>query len=263
MLISKLDKQFKKAKPILKDIANIAKESPQKGEDGAAHIVNLGSSVQYCYYTLLVDSFLKGEKGKVVDWGGQYGHVTSLLRTEGYDAENYLLSPPPNFEKFQKKLKFPFKIGSPLERTKLPYEDNSVLAVCSSGVLEHVRERGTTEISSLSEIFRIVKPGGYLFIWNLPHIRGFPEIIKGFIGKWHHPYIYTKKCIVQLLESSGFEVIFCDSHEFLPIGARKLLTTIGVPPWLTFEFDYFLSKIPPFSFFRQHITVVCRKDLVK
>jgi hypothetical protein len=110
-VIFKLRKQFYKSEPILQEIAELAKECRQTGEDGAAHIVSLGSSVQYCYYTVLVNSFLNSEKGLIIDWGGQYGHVTTLLRNEGYDAECYFLTPPPNFEKFQHKFRFPFKIG--------------------------------------------------------------------------------------------------------------------------------------------------------
>jgi hypothetical protein len=47
------------------------------------------------------------------------------------------------------------------------------------------------------------------------------------------------------LGSHSKSVVFYDSHEFLPIGARKLATIIGIPSWLIFEIDYLLSKIPP------------------
>ncbi len=259
MLIFKLKKQFYKSRPILQEIAELAKECPQRVEEGAAHFVSLGSSVQYVYYNILVDYFLNKRIGLIVDWGGQYGHVTILLQNEGYDAECYFLAPPPNFEIFQERFRFPFRYGSTMERVKLPYQDNSALAVVSSGVLEHVREYGTSESESLTEIFRVIKPGGYLFIWNLPRVGGFPEVMKRLIGRWYHPFKYTKNSITQLVKSAGFEIVFYDSHEFSPIGIRKLAEKIGIPPWLSFEIDFILSKTPPFSFFRQHITIICKK----
>lgn len=199
----------------------------------------------------------------VVDWGGQYGHVTLLLRNEGYNAECYFLTPPLNFGMFQEKFNFPFKIGSPKERVKLPYEDNSALAVISSGVLEHVREAGIEESESLAEIYRIFHPDGYLFIWNFPRVGGFPEVIKRLMGRWYHPFKYTRKSIIQLLKSAGFEIVFYQSNEFFPIGIRKLAEKIGVPPWLSFKIDFILSKIPPFSLMRQHITIVFRKPKIE
>ena len=259
MLIFKLCRQFNKAKPTLQQIAALAGHCPQRVEEGAAHLVSLGSSVQYCYYTLLVDAFLGGKGGMVVDWGGQYGHVTTLLQNEGYQAECYFLRPPANFDTFQRTFKFPYTCGCPSEKTKLPYKNDSALAVISSGVLEHVRESGTTETESLNEIFRIIKPGGYLFVWNLPREAGFPELIKRLIGKWHHPFKYTLTTAKQLLRTAGFEVVFSDSHEFLPIGARRIAVKMAIPPWLIFELDYLLSKIPPFSLLSQHITIVARK----
>jgi len=262
MLIYKLRKQFRKAKPTLQAMAALARQCPQRVEEGATHLVSLGSSVQYCYYTILVDDFLKKRQGLVVDWGGQYGHVTSLLREEGYQAECYFLSPPANFREFQRTFKFPYTCGSPGDRTKLPYPDNSALAVISSGVLEHVPEGGTKEGDSLREIFRVIEPGGFLFVWNLPRVMGFPELIKRLLGKWHHPCKYTRRRAEQLLRKTGFEVVFSDCHEFLPIGARRMASALGVPPWLIFELDYLLSKVPPLCLFRQHITMVGRKPLL-
>jgi len=261
MLICKLRKQFQTAESTLRAIAALAKQCPQRVEEGATHLVSLGSSVQYCYYTILVDDFLKRRKGLVIDWGGQYGHVTTLLRKEGYEAECYSLSPPANFGEFRRTFEFPYTCGCPAERTKLPYPDDSALAVISSGVLEHVREGGTDEADSLQEIFRVIEPGGFLFVWNLPRVLGFPELIKRLRGRWHHPYKYTRRSAERLLQRAGFEVVFSDCHEFLPIGARALATKVGIPPWLIFELDYLLSKVPPLSFFRQHITLVGRKPL--
>lgn len=261
MPICKLRRQFRKAKPTLRVMAALARQCPQRVEDGAAHLVSLGSSVQYCHYTILVREFLRKKQGLIVDWGGQYGHVTSLLREEGYQAECYFLSPPADFEEFQRTFAFPYRCGSPGDRTKLPYSDNSALAVISSGVLEHVREGGTDEADSLQEIFRVIEPGGHLFVWNLPRVLGFPELIKRLLGRWHHPCKYTCRSAEHLLQNAGFEVVFSDCHELLPIGARALATKVGIPPWLIFQLDYLVSKVPPFSFFRQHITLVGRKPL--
>jgi len=105
-----------------------------------SHLTNLFEAYQYVYYVIVVDHYLHGRKGKIVDWGGFMGQVTVLLRSIGYNCENNVLSYPSKKEIFA-EFDIPYKLNRKNPK-KLPYEDNSVLAIISSGVLEHVYEHG-------------------------------------------------------------------------------------------------------------------------
>jgi len=103
---------------------------------------------------------------------------------------------------------------------RLPVEDQSVDAVVSFEVLEHV----TDEQVSLAEIHRVIRPGGWvamtvpnrwwifethgadlpLLPWNrVPLFSWLPTALH---DRWARARIYRRRQIVTLLEDAGFEV---------------------------------------------------------
>lgn len=130
--------------------------------------------------------------------------------------------------------------------------------VFSSGVLEHVHEYQVTEFQALSEINRVMKKNGFLFIWNLPYKYGSVEILNILLRRWHHSRRFIKEEIIKLLKETCFEIVFFDHHELMNIMMRNVLGKI-IGHENAFIFDYYISKIPIINFIAQHFTIVARK----
>ena len=95
------------------------------------------------------------------------------------------------------------------EPTELPFETASFDAVLSCGVLEHVEEgdRPGSEVKSLREIARVLRPGGLFFIYQLPQRYAWQEaMIRRFRLGYSHPRRYTLAEITGLLQSTGYLV---------------------------------------------------------
>ncbi|MFW6357601.1 MAG: class I SAM-dependent methyltransferase [Chroococcales cyanobacterium] len=122
---------------------------------------SLVSSHQYSrLYQLILNTLPSGSA--ILDWGCGNGHFSYFLANQGYQTFGF------SFEDFPLRhtlnnLDYSFTKGNIEQPKRLPYQDAEFDAVVSVGVLEHVRETGGNEISSLQEITRILKPGG-LFI---------------------------------------------------------------------------------------------------
>jgi ubiquinone/menaquinone biosynthesis C-methylase UbiE len=94
----------------------------------------------------------------------------------------------------------------------LPFPDASFDGVLSCGVLEHVPD----ERYSLAEIRRILRPGGCLFIYQLPQVYAYTEFINRMRGLWYHPRRYTVKGAVNLFREAGFDVATCRRSNLFP-----------------------------------------------
>jgi 2-polyprenyl-3-methyl-5-hydroxy-6-metoxy-1,4-benzoquinol methylase len=163
--------------------------------------------------------------GRLLDWGCGFGQMTYLLRRRGFDVT-------------------PFDIGSadtpvpdlPLTRdlhvvrtthpTQLPFGDGSFDAVLSCGVLEHVDEfsQPGNEVLSLHEIRRVLKPGGYFPIYQLPQRYTWQEAVTRTLRLgYSHPRRFTAREIRALLDRTGYRIESLRRKNLLP----KNLT--GVP----------------------------------
>ncbi len=239
-------------------INSLALKAPQEKKVGVlSHLTNIFEAYNYVYYAYLVDKFLKNKKGRVVDWGGFCGQVTVLLNSLGYKCENYILEYPSQKHLFE-ELDIPYRLHTDPKR--LPYNDNSCLALISSGVLEHVEtDTNITDENALKEIFRVLKPGGFFFCWNLPRKLAFVEILVDIRKKGVHPKRYTSMQFKALLKEAGFHLKYLDVHgDILKIrGLRSLLYKFN--PWTSLVIDYYISKLPFINLFSHHITAVAQK----
>ncbi len=246
------------------DYSNAAVRACNAGYDRPGHLKSPITSFYYVQFAGFVDLFLQQKRdGLIVDWGGQFGQMTAYLDELGYEAENYVIDTVEEYKYFS-HLVPRLKIGkSPVF---IPYRDKSALVLISCGVLEHVKESGSTEKESLKEIYRILKPGGFFFIFLLPNKYSMLEFLYNILhiifGRWHHLYKYSKKEIISLLESTGFEIIFYDREEFLP-KVNFRLSRIGgkiLSPRILFKLDWFVSHLPILNIFAQHHIIVVRKS---
>ncbi|MCI0341066.1 MAG: class I SAM-dependent methyltransferase [Planctomycetales bacterium] len=228
--------------------------------DHVDHLLERCAWLVYVFYGRLVSRLLPSRDARIVDWGGQYGQVTQILRTLGFhDVSNYLLAPEPHYEEFQSTFSIPTIRGEHPNRLALP--DGSVDGFISSGVLEHVRDDGVgREDLVLAEVRRVLRPGGLFFLWNFPTLLGTSEILATIFGKWRHIYRYRRRDVVALLAGAGLETVYLDRHKWLPGDALRLLERI-LPSLTLYRLDDRLSRLFPFSVFARDFAAVARKPL--
>ena len=108
---------------------------------------------------------------------------------------------------------------------RLPYDDSSLGAYISLGVMEHF-ESGCGE--AMVEARRVLKPGGLMF-FTVPMENTFRRIIahplRQLYLRWRHSkgdeihfaeYRYNCREVMELLQGNGFEPILTDWDDFVP-----------------------------------------------
>lgn len=142
----------------------------------------------------------------------------------------------------------------------LPFPDESFDAVLSSGTLEHVVDPD----ASLEEISRILRPNGWLIIYNLPNRYSWIEFIGRFRGTVRER-CYDLRQARRWIADHGFQVGFARHDNILPCTfkglpdhLRVLLQTITTP---LDALDRIAGRIPPLSMLSTNLTLFCRKGV--
>lgn len=202
----------------------------------------------------------KSSEAKVLDWGCGYGHMTFFmsrldLKAIPCDIQQESLS-------FYRKMNMGNFIVIP--SIYLPFRDESFDGVLSCGALEHVIDKQ----KSLSELWRVIKKNGYLFIYMLPHKYGLFEFINTLLKKNAHPVKYTSMSIKQILKTQGFEIIEIKKSNlfpkniplFLPLFLRKIIKKIYNKNYsFLISTEKFLLKMPISNIFAGTIEIIARK----
>lgn len=104
---------------------------------------------------------------------------------------------------------------------QLPFADNSFDVVIGGGTLEHVPNDG----ESLTELWRVLKPGGRLVLTHLPNATSLSEwLSRRFAPAQAHPRRYRLSMLRERLLHHGFMPIRWGHHQVLPAsmpGARN------------------------------------------
>lgn len=158
---------------------------------------------------------------RVLDWGAGQGQMSFLLQRRGLEVTAY------DLERAQRKTAEPLFPEISIEYgtapIALPYPDAAFDAALSCGVLEHV----PYPAASLAEIARVLRPGGYLFIYNLPQRWSWPETLRDLLrmGATHRRR-FKLGDVRDLLAGAGFDLSLARRTNMLP----KHLS--GLPPVL-------------------------------
>jgi SAM-dependent methyltransferase len=154
----------------------------------------------------------------VLDWGAGNGHFGIFLLKSGYQAHAFSLHESQLYKSFIAGINARFQggyhavYGNPVENAiALPYPDRHFDGVCSIGVLEHVREFGGDERHSLSEIRRILKPGGVFICTHFPNNFSYMEKLRG-----GHKFKYSYDDIRSMARDTNFELLEVSRYQFLP-----------------------------------------------
>jgi SAM-dependent methyltransferase len=190
---------------------------------------------------------------RVLDWGCGLGQVSWLLARRGlavtsYDVQRF---PPARLVIDADQM----VVGD--DPVLLPFPSASFDAVLSCGVLEHVVD----ERASLQEIKRVLKPGGFFFIYQLPQRYAYTELINRCReGRWHHPRRYTPRTAKRQLEAAGFRLVLQRRANYLPknltgapLLARRAYNRIGS---LVNLLDLSLSKVPLLNLLCHSIEII-------
>lgn len=158
----------------------------------------------------------------VLDWGSGDGYFSYWLTRNGYNVTALDLREPTLVPTVGPG-SFTF-VPAP-DPKNLPFDLGSFDIVTSMGVLEHVRETSGSDVYSLSEIRRVLQPGGYFICAHLPNYWSAPEwAVRRFASvKYTHAFRYKAQNIDPLMGGVGFDVIERARYGVLPRNETKRL----------------------------------------
>ena len=190
-------------------------------------------------------------RARVLDWGAGLGQVSLLLKNRGYDVTAFdIIERPAYYDGIDVK----YVSGG----DDLPFKDCIFDAVVACGALEHVdRDR-----HSLSELRRVLKPGGLLFIFNLPNKYSLIEFFARHTSVGGHFHLYDKNEIRSKLLDANFEVVRIEHAHMLPHNPSRM--SLSVKSYDTNyvalrKIDHALESIPLLRFFSNEWIAVARR----
>lgn len=227
---------------------------------------------QYMTPYRIVSKYLSSEKKlKVLDWGCGDGHLSYFLCKKknlqvnafSFDDLGKISSLFSQF--FQKN--FVFHKGDYADPVNLPLANGTFDAIFSMGVLEHVRETGGNEVSSLKELYRVLKPGGLLFVFHFPNRYSWIEMVNRqavklkLTSKYVHNFLYRKNDIKHLSDEAGFELLETGLYNLFPRNLfRSLSPAIANNKFVIRAFQMFEGVFSVFlKNFSQNNYVVLKK----
>ena len=226
------------------------------------NIQNDANLLRYLTICREVASFVDDD-GVVIDLGCGPGIATFFLGELGVRCVGVELQQHDTFTSMDRN----FVI---YDGNNLPFREQSIDAVLLIGVLEHVgvsrdHSRQDERQRLLKSVVRVLKKGGYLFVYYFPNkysLNEFASWILGIGGRHRGDEKQTVKSVTSLVESSGVEIVSKKRTGLLPVDIGFILPKLRPfanrhAHWID-RSDYFLCKTP-LNFFAQSISVVGRK----
>lgn len=151
---------------------------------------------------------------RVLDWGCRHAALSALARAEfGADIELHGcdVCPADDYAAFHAVCGLSYqRLPHPWQ---LPYPDAHFDAVLAGGTLEHVPNDG----ASLSELWRVLRPGGALLITHLPNAGSWTEFVsRRLFPAQAHQRRYTLPAFRRRLLHYGFEAVAGGHHQLMP-----------------------------------------------
>lgn len=219
---------------------------------------------------LTMKKYLKKDS-KVLDIGCGKGHLTVLISllnfsAEGIDLEETLGEQLGTVEKRRKwtekiwrefeakfEVKFSFYDGE-----KIPAEKNGFDAVVAYAAIEHVQQGALDNL--LWEIKRVLKLGGYFFIFRCPRKYAFVERLASFLNIPHHEKLLDESELRKLIEEYNFEVLSIERTDIVPsFPPQRLQFFWNLMYPALYGIELILSKTP-LSYFSHHLRMVAKRN---
>jgi ubiquinone/menaquinone biosynthesis C-methylase UbiE len=216
---------------------------------------NLRSGPQMRMYRALADDIARRNPGRVLDWGCGWGQMTALLRERGVEtaAFDYRAGlESPTTERLDRFPEIEAHLSS--EPVALPFEADSYDTVLSCGVLEHVPDPE----GSLVELRRILRPGGMLYVTNLPNRYSYTERVARMLGRYYHgrlpdDRVYTMRTARALLERTGYRIGEMRRAHMLPLA-------LGGPAGAAWTLSRGLERLPGLNVVATSLEVVAYSE---
>lgn len=222
--------------------------------------LNLRSGPQLLEYRAIYDRILADRPGRILDWGCGHGHAAAALQRAGVEA--VALEYAPNVEEgWRAPLPFfpEIEVLHTREPVRLPFPDAFFDAALSLGVLEHVRDPD----GSLGELWRVLRPGGRLYVYKLPNRLSYLERIARLAGLAYHGMLpddtlWTVASTRAALERHGFEVLEARRANMLPLTlAGRAFGRLAGPIWAA---NRALCRVPGVNMVATNIEAVGRRS---
>ncbi len=159
------------------------------------------------------------QQSTVLDWGSGDGRFTYFLLKNGMTVTAYSIEDNLKIESVL-RAQWPTKFNYCLhpDPCTLPFAPETFDAVFSIGVLEHVRDTGGNELTSLGELKRVLKPKGKLFCFHLPRKYSWVEYLVTALKlpRYRHNYLYSRRDVIHLLNGSGFRLLEIGQYNTVP-----------------------------------------------
>jgi len=151
---------------------------------------NLGQ-IEFVRTQNIIHRYLKSPPAKVLDVGGAAGRYSCWLAKEGYEV--HLLDPVPKHieqakEASDAQSEMPIASCSVGDALQLEFDGEIADAVLLLGPLYHLVE-AQDRIRSLTEAYRVLKPGGHLFAVG---ISRFASTIDGLVSGYYLDPIFQE-----------------------------------------------------------------------
>ena len=159
---------------------------------------------------------------QVLDWGGGSGHFSYFLNKAGYTTHIYAFDEPQFIQQEIASGEITYRKAKATEPVHIDYPSESFDAVCSIGVLEHVREIGGNERDSLQEISRLLKPGGVFLCYHFPNKGSWIEWLARRFGSYHHQYTYDQ-AMIHAIFKDVLQIEVCKRYALLPRNSLRRL----------------------------------------
>ena len=188
---------------------------------------------------------------RVLDWGCGKGHITYLLRREGFQVTSCDVMSAADDSAFgqatpiidEQRIEV-IPLDDPV---KLPFNDAGFDVVLSMGVLEHVSD----DAVSLCELHRVVRPGGLCLICFLPYTFSWTQRLAHARGNYYHPRLYGRAQLRSMAQAAGFKVLRMAHAQLFP----KNSVPLGVGQRLE-PVDRWLCRHTPLKFLATNLEVV-------
>lgn len=171
---------------------------------------------------------------KILDWGCGHGQCSFILKNLGLAVEAADVDERPILK--NKGITF----TRLTHEFKLPFSDDSFEAITSFGVLEHV----PNEPESLKEIYRVLKPGGLFFCFNLPYFYSYGQRLAHLRDNYYHDRLYLESKIKKILKQSGYELL---DYWHLGLLPKNTINYHGLTKSLE-KIDQFLTRNTPLKY---------------